>query len=159
MDLIQLIEEMEDLMDGASTVPFSKKVMVDADEVLEILTEMREALPEEIKQAQWVTEEKERIVTEAEREADAIRKGAQKDADDMNKDAQKRFEALINEHDITKQAEKYGEEIVSEAEQNARVLKMQSITYVDEMLATTQNKIQDLLIVLEDNRKELKKDK
>ena len=61
MDLIQLIEEMEDLMDGASTVPFSKKVMVDADEVLEILTEMREALPEEIKQAQWVTEEKERI--------------------------------------------------------------------------------------------------
>lgn len=159
MDLIQLIEEMEDLMDGASTVPFSKKVMVDADEVLEILTEMREALPEEIKQAQWVTEEKERIVTEAEREADAIRKGAQKDADGMNKDAQKRFEALINEHDITKQAEKYGEEIVSKAEQNARVLKMQSITYVDEMLATTQNKIQDLLIVLEDNRKELKKDK
>lgn len=159
MDLIQLIEEMEDLMDGASTVPFSKKVMVDADEVLEILTEMREALPEEIKQAQWVTEEKERIVTEAEREADAIRKGAQKNADDMNKDAQKRFEALINEHDITKQAEKYGEEIVSKAEQNARVLKMQSITYVDEMLATTQNKIQDLLIVLEDNRKELKKDK
>lgn len=159
MDLIQLIEEMEDLMDGASTVPFSKKVMVDADEVLEILTEMREALPEEIKQAQWVTEEKERILTEAEREADAIRKGAQKDADDMNKDAQKRFEALINEHDITKQAEKYGEEIVSKAEQNARVLKMQSITYVDEMLATTQNKIQDLLIVLEDNRKELKKDK
>ncbi|NMB14493.1 MAG: ATPase, partial [Gallicola sp.] len=118
MDLIQLIEEMEDLMDGASTVPFSKKVMVDADEVLEILTEMREALPEEIKQAQWVTEEKERIVTEAEREADAIRKGAQKDADGMNKDAQKRFEALINEHDITKQAEKYGEEIVSKAEQN-----------------------------------------
>lgn len=159
MDLIQLIEEMEDLMDGASTVPFSKKVMVDADEVLEILTEMREALPEEIKQAQWVTEEKERIVTEAEREADAIRKGAQKDADEMNKDAQKRFEALINEHDITKQAEKYGEEIVSKAEQNARVLKMQSITYVDEMLATTQNKIQDLLVVLEDNRKELKKDK
>ncbi|MDO5649266.1 MAG: ATPase [Gallicola sp.] len=158
MDLIQLIEEMEDLLDGASTVPFSKKVMVDADEVLEILTEMREALPEEIKQAQWVTEEKERIVTEAEREADAIRKAAQKDADDMNKDAQKRFEALINEHDITRQAEKYGEEIVSKAEQNARVLKMQSITYVDEMLATTQNKIQDLLVVLEDNRKELKKD-
>lgn len=133
--------------------------MVDADEVLEILSEMREALPEEIKQAQWVTEEKERIVTEADREADAIRKAAQKDADDMNKDAQKRFEALINEHDITKQAEKYGEEIVSKAEQNARVLKMQSITYVDEMLATTQNKIQDLLIVLEENRKELKKDK
>lgn len=159
MDLIQLIEEMEDLMDEASTVPFSKKVMVDADEVLEILSEMREALPEEIKQAQWVTEEKERIVTEADREADAIRKAAQKDADDMNKDAQKRFEALINEHDITKQAEKYGEEIVSKAEQNARVLKMQSITYVDEMLATTQNKIQDLLIVLEENRKELKKDK
>lgn len=158
MDLIQLIEEMEDLLDGASTVPFSKKVMVDADEVLEILTEMREALPEEIKQAQWVTEEKERILTEAEREADAIRKAAQKDADDMNKDAQKRFEALINEHDITRQAEKYGEEIVSKAEQNARVLKMQSITYVDEMLATTQNKIQDLLVVLEDNRKELKKD-
>lgn len=158
MDLIQLIEEMEDLMDSASTVPFSKKVMVDADEVLEILSEMRESLPEEIKQAQWVTEEKERIVAEADREADAIRKAAQKDASDMNRDAQKRFDALINEHDITRQAEKYGEEIVTKAEQNAKVLRMQSITYVDEMLVTTQDRIKELLVVLEENRKELKKE-
>ena len=158
MDLNQLIDEMEDLVDGASSVPFSKKVMVDADEILEILSEMRESLPEEIKQAQWVTEEKESIISEANREADAIRKTAQKDADDMDKDAQKRFEALINEHDVTRQAEAYGEEIVSKAEENARVLKMQSITYVDEMLAATQDRIHELLNVLEDNRNELKKD-
>ena len=46
-----MVEELEDLIDEAAAVPFSKKVMVDPEEVNSILTEMRNGLPEEIKQA------------------------------------------------------------------------------------------------------------
>ena len=49
MDIIKLIEEMEDILDEASTVPFSKKVMVEREELLSVLKDMRENLPEEIK--------------------------------------------------------------------------------------------------------------
>lgn len=58
MDVLQIIEEIEDLLDEASTVPFSKKVMVDTDEVFHLLQQIRQGLPGEIKQAQWVNEEK-----------------------------------------------------------------------------------------------------
>lgn len=44
MDIIKLIEEMEDILDEASTVPFSKKVMVEREELLSVLKDMRENL-------------------------------------------------------------------------------------------------------------------
>ena len=68
--ITDLILEMEDIMDEASSVPFSKKIAVDPDEIYEILNEMKDSLPEEIKQAQWVTDEKDRILSEASAEAD-----------------------------------------------------------------------------------------
>ncbi|NMB10465.1 MAG: ATPase [Tissierellia bacterium] len=156
MDIIQIIEEIEDLIDDAASVPFSKKVMIDADKIHVYLDEIKTNLPEEVKQAQWINEEKERILAEAKREADSIKSEAQIEADKVMQDAKKRFEALINDHDITRQAEEYGEQIVRKAEQNAKTLQMQSITYVDEMLGTTQDKLKEILNVLEENRNELR---
>ena len=156
MDIIQIIEEIEDLIDDAASVKKNKKVMIDADKIHVFLDEIKTNLPEEVKQAQWINEEKERILAEAQRESDSIKAEAQREADQVMQDAKKRFEALINEHDITRQAEEYGEQIVRRAEQNAKTLQMQSITYVDEMLGTTQDKLKEILNVLEENRNELR---
>ena len=65
----ELIDEIEDIMDNASSVPFSRKVSVDPDEIFEIVRDMRDSLPTEIKNAQWINDEKERILQEAENEA------------------------------------------------------------------------------------------
>ncbi|WP_099203073.1 ATPase [Miniphocaeibacter massiliensis] len=156
MDILQIIEEIEDLIDEASTVPFSKKVMVDSDELFQLLQQVRQNLPEEIRQAQWINEEKDRIMAEAERDADAIKDEAKKESDKIIQDAKETFNQMINEHEVTKKANQYGEEIVSKAEQNARTLKLQSVTYVDEMLGVTQDRLKELLDVLEENRNELR---
>ena len=68
--ITELINEMEDVMDEASAVPFSRKVSVDPDEIYEILNEMKDSLPQEIKQAEWTYQEKDRIISEANAEAD-----------------------------------------------------------------------------------------
>lgn len=156
MDIVQLINEVEDMLEDAPSVPLSKKVMVDADKIHDVLEEIKQNLPEEVRQAQWINSEKDRIKSDAQKEADAIVLNAQKEADAILIDAQKRFDLLINEHDITKQAEDYGEQIVRKAEQNAQTLHMQSMTYVDEMLGATQDKLKEILTVLEENRKELR---
>ncbi len=156
MDIIQLIEEIEDLVDDAQSVPFSKKVMIEPDEIYEILKEMRTSLPEEIKQANWINDEKDRIISEAQSEADQEKAEARKEIERANDEAHQRYASLVNEHEITKEATRIGEEIVAKAEQNARTLKMQSITYVDEMLGQTQDSLKHLLTILEDNRNELK---
>lgn len=158
MDINQLIEELEDIIDDGGSVPFSKKVLVDADEMTDILSEMRKSLPEEIKQAQWVADEKDRILSEADREAKSIIDDARKQSDEIVNDGRNRVQNMVDEHEITKKAEEYGEEIVTKAEQNARMLKSQSINYVDEMLLATQDKLKELLAVLEENRNELRED-
>lgn len=156
MDIVQLIEEMEDLVDEASGVPFSSKVMVDKQEVLGILDEMRENLPEEIRQAQWTNTEKTRIIDEANRDAENIITQANREADRIGQEAQERFESLVSEHDVSVAAEKRAQEITSQAENNARILKTQSIQYIDEMLATTEDRIKEILDELEANRDELR---
>lgn len=158
MDVLQIIEEIEDLLDDASTVPFSKKVMVDTDEVYHLLQQMRQGLPAELKQAQWVNEEKDRILAEAKRDAETIKGQANEEAGAITDKAKETFNKMIAENEITKSANKFAEEIVSKAEKNARVLRSQSITYVDEILSTTQSKLKDMVDSLEEDRKELKQD-
>lgn len=157
MDIVQLIEEIEDLIEDAGSVPFSKKVMVDADELYDIIHEMRQNLPEEIKQAAWITEERERILSEAQREADVVISEAEKESERIVEEARQKFEGMVNEHEVVIEARNKAQSLQAKAEQAARTMKIQSITYVDDILAQTQERLKGVLNVLEDNREELRK--
>ena len=65
MKVLDLLNELEEVLDMASGVPLVKKVMVDPDEVTDIVKEIRQELPDEIQQAQWIKNERERILNEA----------------------------------------------------------------------------------------------
>ena len=58
MDILLLLDEIEDIIEDGTSVPFSKKILVDTEELLDILKEIRIRLPDEIKQAAWIKEEK-----------------------------------------------------------------------------------------------------
>lgn len=151
-----LINDIQFVIDDAGTVPFSKKVLVDSDEIEQILNEMKNSLPEEIKQAKWINEEKDKIISAADQEKNTIIDNARKEADEIIKNAQQRAEELISENTITEQATKYGEDLVERAEDNARMLKEQSVNYVDEILAITEDRLHEILDELASNRNELK---
>lgn len=156
MDILQLIEELEDVIDDASTVPFSKRVAIDPDEVFELIKEIRASLPEELRQAKWVNEERDRIIKEADAQAQEIIQQAQKQASDSEAEIQRRFDAMINDHSITKEATRMGETVVANAEKQAREIRQGIFAYVDEILANTQENLKDVLRELDNNRKELK---
>ena len=61
------------------------------EEILEIVKELRLKLPDDIKQAKWVKEERQRILTDA-----------QKEANNLIKDAEGKIASMVNEHEITK---------------------------------------------------------
>ena len=65
MEIFTLLENLEDLLTAGAKVPFSSKVLVDADELRETLEEIRLKLPDELKQAKWVKEERQRILQDA----------------------------------------------------------------------------------------------
>ena len=93
MEIFTLLDELEDILDRSRNLPFSAKTVVNKEEILDLLKEIRLKLPDELKQAKWVKEERQRILVEA-----------QKEADDIVKEAENRIIAMIDEHEITKKA-------------------------------------------------------
>ena len=72
MEIFTLLETLEDLLENSKGLPFTSKSMVDKEEMLEIIKEIRIKLPDELKQAKWIKEERQRILVEAQKEADDI---------------------------------------------------------------------------------------
>ena len=72
MKVIDLIQEIEDILETAGGFPLTGKVMVDPGEIRDILKEIRQELPEEIQQAQWIKNERQRILDDAKRSTTAL---------------------------------------------------------------------------------------
>lgn len=159
MEIFTLLENLEEILEAGTKVPFSTKVMVDAEELREIIEDIRLKLPDELKQAKWIKEERERIIAEA-----------QKDADDIVKEAENRIISMIDEHEITKKAYDKKTEIIADANEMYREITQGTNTYVDGILANIENNmmelgktlsgvemtIQNALETIQNNRKELK---
>ena len=56
MEIFTLLETMEDIIEKSKSVPFTDKGVVDKEELLELIREIRLKLPEDLKQAKWVKE-------------------------------------------------------------------------------------------------------
>ena len=133
MKVLELLDEIEEIVDTASGFPLTGKIMVDAEEILEIVKEIRVELPDEIQQAQWIKDERQRILDEAKREYETVLK-----------DAQRQAEALIENDDITVKAKIRADEIMRVAEANVRQLKMSTFDYIDSILFNFQDKMDQL---------------
>jgi cell division septum initiation protein DivIVA len=146
MDILNLLERIEDIIEDASKFPLSSKVMIDKEEVLEVINEIRLKLPDEINRASWVAKERQRILNEA-----------QNEADELISKVTAQQKALIEDSEITRQAKKYANQLIQEAEQKANEMKSGAYDYSDEILSKLQEKIREINNIIEDNREVLKK--
>lgn len=145
MEIFTLLENIEDILEKSKNVPFSNKTMVDKEEILEIISEMRLKLPEELKQAKWIKEERQRILVEA-----------QKEADDIVKEAENRIISMIDEHEITKKAYEKKAEIIETANEMSREISKGTKDYADNVLNGIEVALQEALKIIQNNRSELK---
>ena len=67
MEIFTLLETLEDILENGKSLPFTSKTLVDKEELLDIIKEIRIKLPDELKQAKWVKEERQRILVEAQK--------------------------------------------------------------------------------------------
>lgn len=156
MDIISLLEELEELIDEASAVPFSKKVTVNPDDIYGIINDMKDSIPQEIKDAQWVNEERERIISEANSQAEQMKEKAKDDIKKGYDDANRRIKELVGEHNITVEANAEAERIISEAKSTAQTIATNSLAYVDQLLEKTSDDLRNTLQVVDENRSQLK---
>lgn len=145
MEIFTLLETLEDLLERSRTMPFSTKAIVDKEEILDIIKEIRLKLPDELKQAKWVKEERQRILVEA-----------QKEADDIVKEAENRIIAMIDEHEITRKAYEQKAEIIETANEMSREISKGTKDYADSILQNLESSLVSALEIIQNNRKELK---
>jgi len=146
LEILNLLEQLEDTIEEASKVPMSNKAIINKEEVLEIITEIRLNLPDEIKQAAWIKKERQRILEETQSEANKI----------LN-DAQDRQSYLIDDHELTKKAEQKAIEIEERAKKKAQEIRSGTYSYCDKLLGRTQDSLEEMLEVVVKNRDEVKK--
>ena len=152
MEIFTLLETLEDILDKSKAIPFTEKTIVDREEVLEIVKDIRLKLPDELKQAKWIKEERGRILDEA-----------QKEANDIVREAENRIISMIDEHEITRKAYEQKAEIIETANEMSREITKGTKDYADGILENLENAINNInssineaLRTIEQNRNELK---
>ena len=142
----QIIEEIEEYIDGCKPQTFSSsKIIVNREEMEELLNELRIKTPEEIKRYQKIISNKEAILADAQAKADAIIAQAQVQTTE-----------LVNEHQIMQQAYVQANEIMAAAEAEAQKrldaatieannFRMQAMRYTDDMLGNLQNLVRQTM--------------
>lgn len=133
MRVLELLEEIEEIVDTAAGFPLTGKIMIDSEELLEIVREIRSELPDEIQQAQWIKNERERIIAEAKNQYESVIEDAQKQAD-----------ALVENNDITVRSKMRADELMSVTEETAKQLKVSTYEYLDGILYNFQGKMEHL---------------
>ncbi|MBQ3038731.1 MAG: ATPase [Clostridia bacterium] len=141
MDIMEIIDLMEENIEKAPSVPLTGKIMLDKDDILDYIQEMRLSYPEEVKEAKWVKGERQRIITEAESRADS-----------MIKTAEAKMIQMVDENEITKQAQEYATQLVEDAKAQATKLVTDSDQYADDILGDVERRLEMLLKKVADDR-------
>lgn len=130
MEVLELIDQLEDIIDGGTSIPITGKVVLSKEDLLDMLKEIRLNLPDDLKQAKWITDEKQRIMIEAQKQADAI-----------VKETDIRLKREIEQHDITVEANKRAAEIINNAQKNAKEIRLGAKEYADQLLTDLEKNI------------------
>ena len=83
MDILQLIDRLEELFNESKSIPLTRNVMVDEDRMLDIIDQMRIAIPEEVKKAQQLLGQRDRVLAQAQEEANRTLEIARQKADQL----------------------------------------------------------------------------
>jgi vacuolar-type H+-ATPase subunit H len=124
MDLAGRLQQLEEMVREAKSMPLSSSALLNRDEVLEMIQEMQESLPEEVKQARWIVKDREELLGKARHEAERIVDQAREDQLRM-----------ARKEDVVQRATEEADRIVAEAEQQAVEARAEAETYVDAKLA------------------------
>ncbi|MBE3573728.1 MAG: ATPase [Moorella humiferrea] len=145
MEFLSLIEEMEKLIEKSPHIPFTGRVFLDGDLFLDYLDRLRTALPEEVRQAQWIRQEKERLLEEARQKAATLLA-----------DAEKRAEMLAGENELVRKARAQATEIIGRARHLADEMKAGALSYADGLLEKLEESLNQALAQVRLGRQELK---
>ncbi|MEG6584096.1 ATPase [Dendrosporobacter sp. 1207_IL3150] len=148
MTIDEILDEIENMLVDSTRVPFTNKLVIEEDDLIRLLDELREVMPQEIKDAAKIVSERQRILEEA-----------QKEAQNIVDQAKVYGTKLTDENIISKQAQEQANEIVLQARKAARDLQNDAITYADDVFTHLENNLKKALEVVQQGHNNLQQNK
>ncbi len=133
MDILQLIDRLEELFNNSRPIPLTRNVIVDEDKFLDIIDQMRISVPEEVKKAQQVFSQKDRVMAQAQEEANRTLQLAREKA-----------ETLVDKEMLVTDAQRRAGQIIDQAKMDAENIKIGADQYVLDTLMGLQAEMERL---------------
>ncbi len=146
MDVIELLSELEDVIDKGFEIPFAKKTLVNKEQVMSLINDISIQLPDELRVAKSIAEDSKRIISDAQKQADA-----------KVKEVENKILALIDEHEITKKAVANANEIIAKAQKDGREIRVSSLQFADDILEKVESDFKAVTDRVKQCRSELRK--
>ncbi len=146
MRVDELIQELQDLVAGAKTMPLSGgKVIIEADKIYDILDEIQDTLPAEVRQAKNIVADRSQIIAEAKKESEDIIRGAEE-----------RKKAMIEQSEVMREAKAEAAELLNDAKGKASEIRKAANDYVENVMKRTDDAITAQLTELRKTRQNLR---
>lgn len=139
-----LLEDLEDVLDDATSFPMSKKSLVDVDKIKTIIEDIRLNTPQETKQAKAIVDNRNNIINEAKIESENIIKKAQAEArvlvsrDEITRTAQSEANEMLG------QANEQGKNIIAQAQAEASEILGSASQQANEMVSSAQTRSREM---------------
>lgn len=143
--LLDYLDQIEDILDASKGVPFSNKVSVEKERVFDVINEIRLNLPAELRHAQRIIDDHDKILAEARVKSDNILKEAEEES-----------KALTNEHEIFRRANEQATDVIEEAKKSAHDMRINAVYYADEILEKTENMVHEAMESVEAHSKSVR---
>jgi cell division septum initiation protein DivIVA len=138
MDILHLIDQFEALLNEGSHPPLvGKRVLLDEQRAWEIIDQMRVSIPEEVKKAKRINQERDRVIAQANEEAARIVELGRDEA-----------QQLASETEIARQAQARAQTIVERAQREADALKADADDYTIQVLSKLEEDLAKALSIV-----------
>ncbi|CUN67910.1 ATPase [Clostridium sp. NSJ-49] len=137
LNIIDLLEYLQEMLDSSAKMPITGKVMVDKKEFKEVIDQVINYLPDQLKKAEWVMNEKDRILSEAQKEFEIARR-----------ESAQLMKEKVENHDLVKEAKIRANEIIALAQRDAKAIRVGSREYSNEILLELDKEVENKKIEL-----------
>ncbi|MCL5971061.1 MAG: ATPase [Firmicutes bacterium] len=146
-ELAMLLERIDDLIGHAHRLPWTGRILIDANELATLVAQVQHVLPEEVRQAQWIVAERDRILKEAMDQAQSLKQ-----------EAQKEISRQADGSEVVARARERAQELTDQARQAAREIHQGARAYADEILARLETELAQVMNDVKNNRMELRQE-
>ena len=149
MDILHLVDRLEELINNSRDIPFTRNVIIDEDRMLDIIDQMRVAIPEEVKKSQQILAQKDRLIAQAKEEADRTVSIAKEKSDKLTDRDTIVLDAKKKANQIESEAEVRAQKIQSEADEDVA----ETLTNLEIALERVLNQVRNGIYILEEENK------